>query len=75
MSGGPLTFERVVAEAGSWERQRLEVIRQDRHHEVLCIVLKELVRSNPRSTAAERGMDVDIARDYADMAYPPPEKT
>ena len=59
----------------AWEVERLEAIRQERHHDVLCLVLQALVTSQPNTTAAERGVHVEIARDYANLAYPPPEKT
>jgi len=51
-----------------------EARRAQRHHEVLCLVLQALVTSQPNTTAAERGVHVEIARDYANLAYPPPEK-
>lgn len=68
----PLTFERVAAEQRKREAERAEVIRQERHHEVLCIALKELLRMPGRSLSQA----AHEARLTADYVYPPPpEKT
>lgn len=59
----------------------IESRRQSRHHDVLCLVLKELVgqvsyagrhvaESNPHASWAEV---VSAAREVADLAYPPPK--
>lgn len=51
-------------------RQYPERVRAQRHHDVLCIVLKEFVDSQlvlePEKCVAE-------ARRFADLAYPPPK--
>jgi len=57
--------------------------RAQRHHEVLCLVIEQLVpqvssqgrhvaESNPHASWPEI---VVAARTVADLAYPPPEKT
>lgn len=47
--------------------------RQERHHDVLCLVLKERLRlSDPHPGDDERCV-VESARRIADLAYPPPE--
>jgi hypothetical protein len=57
----------------------LEAERRQRHHEVLVAVLVECVRAANRlsipddeSARAVRDASVQVARDYADTAYPPP---
>lgn len=53
-----------------------ERMRDQRHHDVLCIVLKELVRGDQPQPGAEgsiRLARVEVARAYADLAYPPPK--
>jgi len=72
----PLTFERVAAEAGSWARQRLEAIRQERHHEVLATMLPEVYSADEPWSQDDRYITrcVDLARKFADLAYPPPKE-
>jgi hypothetical protein len=52
-----------------------ERARQQRHHDVLCLVLKELVRQNgkPGECDIDKVTLTMIARSYADLAYPPPK--
>lgn len=48
-----------------------------RHHDVLCLVLKELVENYSRDIAnpdrESVRVHVDLARHSADLAYPPPK--
>jgi hypothetical protein len=66
----------VAADWKAREAQQFEAIRQDRHHDVLCIALEPII-----AAAIQRDVVVDVtacvaaARIYADTAYPPPEKT
>lgn len=56
------------------EQERAEFRRQERHHDVLCLVLKELVDGIPgKHPSTVIGEHVLIARAYADLAYPPPK--
>jgi hypothetical protein len=52
--------------------------RQERHHDVLCLVLKELVRRNAGTSGVFTPKDMEQsvagAKLAADLAYPPPEK-
>lgn len=51
-----------------------ERCRQQRHHDVLCLVLKELVRDDrARQLDMIPGPTVEAARKFADLAYPPPK--
>lgn len=51
-----------------------ERMRAARHHEVLCLVLKELVRDDRvRQLDTLPGPTVAVARAFADLAYPPPK--
>jgi|SRR5690349_10521653 len=53
-------------------RQYPERVRAQRHHDVLCLVLKELVQQ--RGVRGETSMaHIAEAREYADLAYPPPK--
>lgn len=54
-----------------------ERCRQQRHHDVLCLVLKEVIRDGnagalPTSKAL-RELFAAIAKEVADLAYPPPK--
>lgn len=56
-----------------------ERCRQQRHHDVLCIVLKEIVCTHLVSTSTVDAMNnasaahIMLAKLYADLAYPPPK--
>jgi hypothetical protein len=52
-----------------------ELLRQARHHDVLCLVLRELYRSMPYDAAITTVIEVNmnIANRAADLAYPPPK--
>ena len=63
-------------------RYDLERIRNNRHHDVLCLVLKAYLEKwreqSPEALKVLAGIFgpaelVDIARQYADAAYPPPK--
>jgi hypothetical protein len=71
-------FDAVATElqrrVGGYESDA-ERIRAQRHHEVLCLVLKELVGSDGTDAMLpSHAVDfVQTARIYADLAYPPPK--
>lgn len=52
-----------------YERENIERQRQSWHHEVFCLVLKARAVADPLSPKE----NVQLARDYADLAYPPPK--
>lgn len=52
----------------------IEQARQERHHEVLCLVLRDSIAHTSEAQDANRAPDfVRLARLYADLAYPPPK--
>lgn len=56
------------------DRLHYEELRAARHHEVLCLVLKELVSVRVNNERVWNSSEVvTIARDVADLAYPPPK--
>lgn len=67
-------FKREVEVREDDLRTYPERCRAQRHHDVLCLVLKELVvrtaNQAPLTTFDEL---VDMARKAADLAYPPPK--
>ena len=60
--------QRARDEASYYER-----CRQQRHHDVLCLVLKELVARQDVRDAQIASGTVMQARLVADLAYPPPK--
>jgi hypothetical protein len=49
-------------------------LRRLRHHDVLCLVLKDSIAHTSEAQDANRAPDfVRLARLYADLAYPPPK--
>lgn len=54
-----------------WDR---ELLRSERHHDVLCLVLKQQLHddgSGPAYGGAVLARMVQVAREAADLAYPP----
>lgn len=54
-----------------WLEAELRKPRDDRHHEVLCLVLAKAIKPAHPSTFA---LAVEHARAIADLAYPPPKQ-
>lgn len=75
----PLTFDGIREALDRGAAKEAEQLRQQRHHDVLCVVLQEYLRMH----TARAGCDTSIplaqyiheARYAADAAYPPPKET
>ena len=77
----PLTFEGIAAQMAESraraEAADAELLRQERHHDMVCIVIDALVkdaliRGASQLSAANHKA---IAQQYADTIFPPPTET